>query len=205
MATSDRRITIISPWAPGTQAWNTVNATDLDSVKSAGWRRLAIGDSDRPRPRASRRDNIVMTVLSGWLLAGLTLDAWAHSNLSDLETFFTPWHGVFYSGFTATGAWVLVLIVRHARQGRSGVGVIPVGYGWTVAAALYIAVACIAAGRTPTIIEMWTGAPILAGLAGWLLAVLMLPCAQPATAACCGGWSGPPAAQTEPCTDCRAG
>jgi hypothetical protein len=40
--------------------------------------------------RASRRDNIVMSLLSAWFLAGLTLDAWAHSNLTNLETFFTP-------------------------------------------------------------------------------------------------------------------
>jgi hypothetical protein len=40
--------------------------------------------------RASRRDNIVMSLLPAWFLAGLTLDAWAHSNLPNLETFFTP-------------------------------------------------------------------------------------------------------------------
>src|SRR5262249_36763373 len=42
---------------------------------------------------------------------------------------------------------------------------------WT----LFIAVASITVGRTPSVVEMWTGAPIVAGLAGWLLAVLMLP------------------------------
>lgn len=108
--------------------------TDVDLNKPAGRLRNVVGRLAQPRPRASRRDNVVMCLLSGWLLAGLTLDAWAHSNLTDLETFFTPWHAVFYSGFTATAAWVVVMIVRNVRQGRSGVGVIPVGYGWTVVA-----------------------------------------------------------------------
>jgi hypothetical protein len=40
--------------------------------------------------------------------------------------------------------------------------------------ALYIVVASITVGHTPLILEMWTGAPIVAGLAGWMLAVLML-------------------------------
>ena len=116
--------------------------TDLDLTKQVG---------GRLRPRASRRDNVVMCLLSCWLLAGLTLDAWAHSNLTDLETFFTPWHAVFYSGFTATAAWVLVMIVRNIRQGRSHVGVIPVGYGWTVVALAVFGVSGIADGAWHTL------------------------------------------------------
>jgi len=121
--------------------------TDLDITKPAGRRlRNVMGRLDGARPRASRRDNVVMCLLSGWLLAGLTLDAWAHSNLTDLETFFTPWHAVFYSGFTATAVWVVVMIVRNVRQGRSGVGVIPVGYGWTVVALTVFGLSGIADG-----------------------------------------------------------
>jgi hypothetical protein len=48
-------------------------------------------------------------------------------------------------------------------------------------------------GGVPLIIELWTGAPIVAGLAGWLLAVLMLPEARQADAAkvpASGGRSG---------------
>ena len=111
--------------------------TDLDLAKQVG---------GRFRPLASRRDNVVMCLLSGWLLAGLTLDAWAHSNLTNLETFFTPWHAVFYSGFTATAGWVVAMIVRNVRQGRSGVGVIPVGYGWTVVALAVFGLSGIADG-----------------------------------------------------------
>src|SRR6266542_3498681 len=41
----------------------------------------------------------VFVVLSAWLLGGLFVDGWAHVNLRGLETFFTLWHGLFYSGF----------------------------------------------------------------------------------------------------------
>jgi hypothetical protein len=111
-----------------------------------GWLRKVTGDRDGPRPRASRRDNIVMSLLSCWFSTGLTIDAWAHSIVPELETFFTPWHAVFYSGFTATAAWVLAMIVRNVRQGRSGLGVIPVGYGWTVAALAVFGLSTIADG-----------------------------------------------------------
>ncbi|WP_157777631.1 hypothetical protein [Nocardia terpenica] len=57
----------------------------------------------------------------------------------------------------------------------------PVAY-WVFAGAaafftwsLYIGVAAAAAGRVPSVVELWTGTPIAAALFGWLLAVLMLP------------------------------
>jgi hypothetical protein len=54
-------------------------------------------------------------------MVGLFVDGWAHTNLTSLETFFTPWHGLFYSGFAATAAWVLFCVRR--------IGAVPVGYG----------------------------------------------------------------------------
>lgn len=53
-----------------------------------------------------------MVALSAWLLVGLFVDGWAHVNLRSLESFFTPWHGLFYSGFFAVAA----LIDRTHRQ-----------------------------------------------------------------------------------------
>ncbi|MBI4943522.1 MAG: hypothetical protein HY830_22495 [Actinobacteria bacterium] len=60
---------------------------------------------------AARRPDGVTALLSRWFTAGLLLDAWAHNNLPGLESFFTPWHAVFYSGFAATAAW-LAWVVR---------------------------------------------------------------------------------------------
>jgi hypothetical protein len=82
------------------------------------------------RPTAGYRTNLVTSLLGTWLTIGLMLDAWAHSNVPALETFFTAWHGVFYTGFFATAAWVW-WTVREPLRARS-FGQIPTGYGAAV-------------------------------------------------------------------------
>ncbi|MCO1660743.1 hypothetical protein KDL28_37405 [Pseudonocardia sp. S2-4] len=74
------------------------------------------------------------TALGVWFTLGLFVDAYAHANLPGLETFFTPWHAVFYSGFAAVGLWVLWLVWGHVREGRRGLSAVPLGYGATVVA-----------------------------------------------------------------------
>lgn len=44
----------------------------------------------------------MFTLGSLWFIGGLYLDGWAHAHIAELETFFTPWHAVLYSGFFAT-------------------------------------------------------------------------------------------------------
>ena len=45
-------------------------------------------------------DWLVLAVCS-WLVGGGYLDAWAHRHVLTLDTFFTPWHGVLYTGYAA--------------------------------------------------------------------------------------------------------
>jgi hypothetical protein len=78
--------------------------------------------------RLSRRDDAITLVLSTWLMIGLFVDGWAHSNLSELETFFTPWHALFYSGFTACAAWLGYKVIRGQEAGRRGLAAVPAGY-----------------------------------------------------------------------------
>jgi hypothetical protein len=47
-----------------------------------------------------------MAALAGWLVGGLFVDGWAHNTRPRLESFFTPWHGLFYSGFAAAAGWI---------------------------------------------------------------------------------------------------
>ncbi|MGL5810238.1 MAG: hypothetical protein ACRCYQ_09860 [Nocardioides sp.] len=52
----------------------------------------------------------LLLAAAAWMIVGLQLDAFAHGTVPDLETFWTPWHAVMYSGIAATGAslaWVL--------------------------------------------------------------------------------------------------
>ncbi|WP_241564158.1 hypothetical protein [Nonomuraea polychroma] len=76
----------------------------------------------------SLRTDLVTALLGVWFGIGLMIDAWAHSNLSELETFFTPWHAAFYSGFAAVSGWILWQVWRNARAGRQGLAAVPQGY-----------------------------------------------------------------------------
>jgi hypothetical protein len=78
-------------------------------------------------------------LLGTWLLVGLVIDGWAHTNLQGLETFFTPWHAVFYSGFVATACWVLSTATRERRHGGPVLEAAPAGYGLAVVGVLVFA------------------------------------------------------------------
>src|SRR4029450_9230829 len=83
----------------------------------------------------------VLAVLRGtWVLVGLVVDGWAHNNLQALETFFTPWHALFYSGFVATAGWVLTTATRARQPERSGLAAFPAGYGLAVVGVVVFAV-----------------------------------------------------------------
>ncbi len=71
-------------------------------------------------PRLTAREDLLTVAFSAWLIGGIFVDGWAHNN-DKPESFFTPWHGLFYSGFLATAAWMLSRYRRH--------GGIPAGYG----------------------------------------------------------------------------
>ncbi len=62
------------------------------------------------------------------MIAGLFIDGWAHRN-DKPETFFTPWHGILYSGFIASSVWMLRVLRSHQKPGTAWRDSIPVGYG----------------------------------------------------------------------------
>jgi hypothetical protein len=75
-----------------------------------------------------------VVLCSLWFVGGLYLDGWAHNHLSSsLETFFTPWHAVFYSGFVALAAVLLALVVRRKVPGKPWNEAVPHGYRWALA------------------------------------------------------------------------
>jgi hypothetical protein len=71
---------------------------------------------------SSLRFDWIMVVVSIWWLGGLFIDGWAHSNIPQLETFFTPWHAVFYSGFLAVAFTLLIQIILNLRQSALNAG-----------------------------------------------------------------------------------
>ncbi len=66
-----------------------------------------------------------------WLIAGGYLDGWAHNHFA-LDSFFTPWHGVLYSGFLAVAAVMIGTVVLNHARGASWQKAIPAGYELSV-------------------------------------------------------------------------
>jgi hypothetical protein len=79
--------------------------------------------------RVRWRDDLVTVALAAWLMLGLFLDGWAHNTRPQMETFFTPWHAAFYSGFAATAAWMVWLVWTRRRAGGTWRASVPAGYG----------------------------------------------------------------------------
>jgi len=66
---------------------------------------------------ASGREHLGTVAFGLWMTVGLFLDGYFHQNLDgDGESFATPWHAVFYAGFTASALW----LVAMARRRSSG-------------------------------------------------------------------------------------
>lgn len=97
-------------------------------------------EGEAPIAGSDRIDGLVPSLLGLWMVAGLFLDGWAHDEQRP-ESFFTPWHGVLYSGFAAAATSALYQAWRRRRPGRRWREVLPRGHGLTL-----VALAVFAAG-----------------------------------------------------------
>ncbi len=70
----------------------------------------------------------VVVALSAWFVVGAYLDGWAHLHVPHLESFFTPWHAVLYSGFLAVAGLLVVTVARNYASGYRGWRAMPAGY-----------------------------------------------------------------------------
>ena len=77
----------------------------------------------------SVRFDWIMLLLCSWLVAGVYIDGWAHNHFNIIDTFFTPWHAVLYSGFLAVAIFLVLTFVRNLRKGYSWWAALPPGYG----------------------------------------------------------------------------
>ncbi len=75
------------------------------------------------------RYDALVAALCAVFQGGAYLDAWAHVHRPELETFFTPWHAVLYSGFFAVAAATAApLALRRRAPGTSWASALPAGY-----------------------------------------------------------------------------
>src|SRR5262245_6535737 len=98
-------------------------SSTVDSIRAVPPRRV----HDQAQPDTSLWFDGIMIVLSIWFLVGLVLDGNAH-NRGAVDSFFTPWHLVLYSGFAASGGWVVLSWARNIRAGVPWQRAIPAGY-----------------------------------------------------------------------------
>lgn len=78
---------------------------------------------------------------SVWFVCGLYLDGWAHNHGKVDNTFFTPWHAVFYSGYLVVAATLLCIIGMTHLRGLQWHTALPVPLRTAVVAAPVFALA----------------------------------------------------------------
>lgn len=103
---------------------------------------------DRGAIPATKQFEWTVVALCTWLMVGAYLDSWAHRHLARLETFFTPWHAVLYSGMFAILIFLAVTALRNQARGDSPDQVLPTGYGLSL-------VGCVMFGIAGVIDMLW--------------------------------------------------
>ncbi len=83
----------------------------------------------REAARATPRFHWIVGLLLVWPVSGAYLDGWAHRHLPGLETFFTPWHAVLYSGVLVPTALLGAIFLINRARGSSWHQALPAGYG----------------------------------------------------------------------------
>jgi hypothetical protein len=82
----------------------------------------------RPRIITSAGFDWAAVAVSCWLVAGLFVDGWAHNHDKVDNTFFTPWHAIFYSGYLAVAALLVGTMLINTARGYSLGRALPRGY-----------------------------------------------------------------------------
>ncbi|GAA2361945.1 hypothetical protein [Dactylosporangium salmoneum] len=95
--------------------------------------------ADVRRPVSSNRRDLLVALATVWLAGGLFMDGWAHSHVPALETFFTPWHGVLYSGYAALAVALVPARVWRGRPEGPVRAWVPAGYGLGLLGAILFA------------------------------------------------------------------
>ncbi|HSK88670.1 MAG TPA: hypothetical protein VK880_09950 [Anaerolineales bacterium] len=80
-------------------------------------------------PEVSMRFEWALTLTSLWILAGLYVDGWAHTNIPEtIDSFFTPWHAVLYSGLAASIGVIGTTYLSNLRKGYTWLRSLPPVY-----------------------------------------------------------------------------
>ncbi len=107
--------------------------------------RASVSDTSWPSQTTAKRSSAwfdrLAIALATWLVGGVYLDGWAHNHIARLETFFTPWHAVLYSGYASLALFLAINAIRNHRPGLPWRLTVPAGYGLSLTGAGIFAVA----------------------------------------------------------------
>lgn len=84
--------------------------------------------ADKSYPVASLRFDLLVMLASSWFIGGLYWDGWAHNQRNLVDSFFTLWHAVLYSGFLAVATVLGITQLRNMLRGYSLRRALPRGY-----------------------------------------------------------------------------
>jgi hypothetical protein len=93
----------------------------------------------RERITSSLALDLAVVALTIWFIGGVYLDGWAHIHIHQIDTFFTPWHGVLYSGYLATALLLFGILLRNVAIGYPLARALPAGYGLAMLGAVAFA------------------------------------------------------------------
>lgn len=96
------------------------------------------------QPASSLLFDSLMIVFSSWFMGGVFLDGWAHTHIPRLETFFTPWHAVLYSGYLSVALFLVISLYRNHARGYAWSRALPSGYELSLLGAGIFAVSGVA-------------------------------------------------------------
>ncbi|MBA3470292.1 MAG: hypothetical protein H0T53_11690 [Herpetosiphonaceae bacterium] len=99
----------------------------MTSTSQSRQQSLPVTVSAADYPAASRRFDMLVVLAGFWVIGGLYWDGWAHDQRL-VDTFFTLWHAVLYSGFLAVATVIGGSQVRNMWRGHSLSRALPRGY-----------------------------------------------------------------------------
>jgi hypothetical protein len=83
----------------------------------------------------------MVAALSTTFVGGLFLDGWAHTHGRVDQSFFTPWHAVFYASYAVIASALVGALFGHRARGHPWWRAFPAGYGLSLLGALVFAAA----------------------------------------------------------------
>jgi len=111
-----------------------------------------------PAAAPTSLETSLMLIGGTWLVIGLFVDGYAHTEIIDTETedFLTPWHALFYSGFVFT-----TLVVARIAQRRADPTItwasLPTGYSIAAAGLIVFAIGGVGDGIWHTVFGVESG------------------------------------------------